>query len=74
VTFLRQRARWPVADALGWAREKLLEGLNRELGDGVRLQGGVGEVGIIGVQARVDHLLVRASGAAEATLIVDQGR
>jgi hypothetical protein len=73
VTVLRNRARWPVGDAMSWVAEKLAEGLNRELADGVRLDGRVDDVGIIGVEARTDHLLVRARGSAEASLTVDRG-
>ena len=74
VAFLRNRARWPVDEAMSWAAEKLAEGLNRELTDGVTLDGRVFDVGIIGVEARTDHLVVRARGNAEAGLTVDRGR
>jgi hypothetical protein len=73
VAFLRNQARWPVDDAMSWVAEKLAEGLNRELADGVRLEGRVSDVGIIGVEARTDRLVVRARGSAEADFIVDRG-
>lgn len=73
VTFLRNRARWPIGNAMSWVAEKLAEGLNRELADGVRLDGTVDNVEIIGVEARTDHLIVRATGSAEAGLTVDRG-
>ena len=72
VRFLRERARWPVSEAMGWAEDKLREGLNRELADGVWLEGSVAEARILGVQARTAGLLVRASGSAQASLTVDR--
>jgi hypothetical protein len=73
VTFLRNQARWPVADAMSWVAEKLGEGLNRELAEGVRLDGRVYDVGIIGVEARTERLVVQAKGSAEANFSVDRG-
>ena len=73
VTFLRSRARWPVVDAVDWAAEKLREGLNRSLADGVHLEGSVDQVRILGVEARRDALRVRAAGTARATFNVDRG-
>jgi len=73
VTFLRSRARWPVGDAVDWAAEKLREGLNRSLADGVHLEGSVDQVRILGVEARRDALRVRAAGTARATFNVDRG-
>ena len=73
VTFLRGRARWPVGDAVDWAAERLREGLNRSLADGVVLEGTVDHVRILGVEARQDALRVRAAGTARATFRVDRG-
>ena len=70
---LRERARWPVDEVVTWAADRLLEGLNRELADGVTLSGTVGEVEIIRVDALTQGLLVSASGSATATLTVDRG-
>jgi len=69
---LRERARWPVDGVLSWAADRLRDGLNRTLADGVVLTGEVGDVTIIGVEARTDALLVRASGLAEAALTIDR--
>lgn len=69
---LRERARWPVDGVLSWAADRLREGLNRTLADGVVLAGEVGDVKIVGVEARTDALLVRAAGLAEATLTIDR--
>ena len=73
VTVLRSRARWPVGDAVDWAAEKLREGLNRSLAEGVVLEGTVDHVRILGVEARQDALRVRAAGTARATFRVDRG-
>jgi hypothetical protein len=70
---LRERARWPVDEVVTWAADRLREGLNRELADGVTLSGSVGRVEIIRVDALTEGLLVSASGSAEATLTVDRG-
>ena len=71
VALLRRRARWPVSPAVDWVQEKLHEGLNRELTEGVRLSGTVEEVEILGVIARKYALVVRAAAKAEAVLLVE---
>lgn len=69
---LRERARWPVDTAVGWASDKLAEGLNRELADGVRLRGTVGSLEILGVTALREGMFVRAAARAQASLTIDE--
>ncbi|MDX1493266.1 MAG: DUF4403 family protein [Longimicrobiales bacterium] len=70
---LRERARWPVATAVEWAADRLDEGLNRSLATGVRLQGTVHEVRVLGVRATPDGLVVGAAATADATLVIARG-
>lgn len=70
---LRARARWRAAPAVDWLADKLREGLNRELTEGVRLEGTVEEVRILGVRARKNGLVVRAAATADARLLVEKG-
>jgi 16S rRNA (guanine966-N2)-methyltransferase len=70
VRTLREEARLPVSDVLAFAKEKLLEGLNRELSDQVRLEGEVLSVELLGVRATAAGLQVRASSEARATIVV----
>ena len=70
---LQERARWPVETAIDWATDELREGLNRTLRDGVRLEGTVGSLRILGVTALRDGLFVRAAADAQATLIIEDG-
>jgi len=72
-TLLRNRARWPVDEVVEWSADRLREGLNRRLAEGVWLEGSVGAVRIVDVAAMTEGLVVRASAAAEATLRVDRG-
>jgi len=67
---LRERARWPVEAVLEWAADRLHEGLNRSLASGVRLQGTVHDVRVIGLRAMPDGLVVGAAATADATLII----
>lgn len=71
---LRERARWPVATAVEWAADRLDEGLNRSLAAGVRLQGTVHDVRVVGVRATPEGLVVGAAATADATLIIARGR
>lgn len=71
---LRERARWPVDAAVEWAAGRLHEGLNRTLADGVRLEGTVHDVRVIGVRATPDGIIVGAAATADATLIITDGR
>jgi 16S rRNA (guanine966-N2)-methyltransferase len=70
VRTLREEARLPVSEILDFAREKLLEGLNRELSDQVRLEGEVLSVELLGVRATAAGLQVRAASEARATIVV----
>ena len=69
-SFLRERARWPVEPALEWAGQRLHEGLNRSLADGVRLEGAVHDIRVVGIRATPTALLVGAAATADATLHV----
>lgn len=71
---LRERARWPVDAAVDWAAERLHDGLNRSLASGVRLEGTVHEVRVIGVRATPEGLIVGAAATADATLIISEPR
>lgn len=73
VGLLRDGARWPAAPAVAWARDQVERGLNRELADGVRLEGRVDDVEVVEVVAGRDALRVRADVRAEATLHVGGG-
>ncbi|NNF14842.1 MAG: DUF4403 family protein [Gemmatimonadetes bacterium] len=69
---LQERARWPVDAVVEWAAERLHEGLNRSLTPGVRLEGTVHDVEVIGVRATPDGLVVGAAATADATLIITE--
>jgi hypothetical protein len=69
---LRSRAQWPGTDVLGWVRARLVEGLNRDLSDELRVSGEVDEVRILGVVATKQALVVRASARGTAALSVVQ--
>lgn len=72
-SLLRSRARWSGAPGVEWAGQKLEEGLNLSLADGVRLEGSVEEVRILDVIPGIDALTVRAAARATATLVVEAG-
>jgi hypothetical protein len=67
---LRERASWPATPAVGWLRSRLLEGLNRDLSDELRVAGEVEEIEILGIHAMRDMLLMRASATGSARLFV----
>lgn len=69
-SFLRERAVWPVDAAVSWAAEWMERGLNRTLADGVRLEGTVHEVRVVGVRATPEVLIVGAAADADATLVI----
>lgn len=71
VQFLRERARWPAEDLTQVAADYLAQGLNSELSDGVRLEGRVDAVRILGVHPTRDALVVHAAADATAILIVE---
>ncbi len=67
--FLRDKARWPVGGLLVQARTTLVEGLNRDLAPGVRMQGEVTKVEALGVHAGLRSVIVRAH--ADGTVRLD---
>ncbi|MDX1648043.1 MAG: DUF4403 family protein [Longimicrobiales bacterium] len=71
---LRERARWPVQPAVEWAGQRLDEGLNRSLAGGVRLEGTVHDVRVVGLRATPRALIVGAAATADATLHVTSPR
>jgi len=73
VAFLRERARIPVARVMGPARDQLLRGLNRELSDGVTVEGDVLSTRLLEVRAFRDALVVHAEADAQATFLIRQG-
>lgn len=70
VEFLRARARWPTADLTKVAADYLTQGLNSELSEGVRLEGKVDAVRILGVHPTREALIIHAAADATAVLIV----
>lgn len=70
VDFLRERARFPIEDPVQLGRRYLLEGLNRDLSDEVRLSGEVIDVRPLGVHATRKALIIRAQADARATLTI----
>jgi hypothetical protein len=68
--FLRGRAHWPGVDLIDWVQARLLDGLNRDLSDELRVIGKVDEVRILGVVATKEGLLVRAAATGSAELSV----
>lgn len=71
VQFLREKARWPTEDLTKVAADYLVQGLNSELAEGVRLEGQVDAVRILGVHPTREALVVHAAADATARLIVD---
>lgn len=69
---LRERAIWPAAPAVDWMTGWILQGLNRDLSDDLRVSGEVDDVRILSVHALKDVLLVRvAVGGAARLFVVD---
>jgi len=67
---LRERARWETDDVVALAEQQLNRGLNRELSDDVRLIGTVESVDVTGLYPQREHLVVHASAAARARLVI----
>ena len=67
---LRERASWPATPAIAWLRTRLLEGLNRDLSDDLRVSGEVEDVRILGIHAMRELLLVRVTATGSARLYV----
>ncbi len=67
---LREKARWRVGEQLAQARADLEAGLNRDLGNGVRLKGTVAEVQPLFVRVFEGAVVaqVQATGAAELSV------
>jgi len=70
VSFLRDRARWPVEDLTSFAEAQLHRGLNASLGVDARLHGAVDSVHVVGVYATREALIVHAEASARAELLV----
>jgi hypothetical protein len=70
LSFLRERARFPIGDPIQIGQRYLVEGLNRNLSDDVRLSGEVISVVPLDVHATKRVLLLRAHAQATARLIV----
>ena len=70
-SMLRERARWPVDDALAWATDALQRGLNAQLGEGLYLRGELLGLSVNDVAARTGGLLVRAQVSGEVALVIE---
>lgn len=70
VEWVRDRARWPVDDAIAEGHRLLLEGLNRDLSSTVRLSGEVESVLPLAVLPTARALRVQAHARASARLTV----
>jgi hypothetical protein len=68
VAWIRERARWPVDDAIAEGRRLLLEGLNRNLSESVRLTGEVESVVPLAVIPTLKALRIQAHARASAHL------
>jgi hypothetical protein len=66
----RQRARFPLGPVLAKGRALLLEGLNRKIGDAVRLSATVDSVAVTGLYVTLDRLVVRAEASGRARVAV----
>jgi len=66
----RERAHFPVDDAVARGRALLLEGLNRRIGDAVTLSATVDRVEVKGLFVTRDGLLVRAEATGQASAAV----
>jgi hypothetical protein len=69
-TMLRTRARFPVADLVERARERLERGMNRQLGKNATLVAKVATGDVLAVRATRGGILVRASANGAAHLEV----
>jgi len=71
---LRKSAKWPAAPAVEWLTGYLMQGLNRNLSDELRVEGQVTSVRIVGVHALQSALLVQVAATGSAGLFVTRGR
>lgn len=69
-TMLRTRARFPVADLVEQARERLEKGMNRNLGQNATLVAKVATGDVLAVRATMSGILVRAAANGSARLEV----
>lgn len=67
---LRDHANWASTPAVEWITHWLMEGLNRDLSDDLRVEGDIRSVRILGVHARTDALVVRVAVGGTAQLFV----
>lgn len=72
VESFREKARWPSAPAVDWARAQVQAGFNSRLSDEVRLEGQVDTVSVVGVHAGTTSLRIRAEVRGRARLVVEQ--
>jgi hypothetical protein len=66
----RERAHFPVHDAVQRGRTLLLAGLNRRIGDAMTLSATVDRVAVQGLYVTVDGLVVRAEASGQAAAAV----
>ena len=66
----RERAHFPVDEALATGRALLLQGLNRRIGDAVVLSATVDSLSVKGVYVTRDALVVRAEAIGHAAVAV----
>lgn len=71
-SFLLARARFPVADLVESARERLERGMNRQLGQNATLVATVATGDVLAVRATPRAILVRASANGDARLEIDR--
>jgi len=71
-SFLRARARFPVADLVERARERLERGMNRPLGQNATLVATVATGDVLAVRATPRAILVRASANGNARLEINR--
>ena len=69
---IREKARVPIEPALAKGRELLLGGLNRKLGDAVKLSATVDSVAVKGIYVTRDALVARAEATGQARVAVKQ--
>ena len=71
-TLLRTRARFPVADLVEQARQRLERGMNRQLGQNATLVAKVATGDVLAVRATTNGILVRAAANGTARLEVNR--
>lgn len=71
-TLLRTRARFPVADLVEQARQRLERGMNRQLGENATLVAKVATGDVLAVRATTNGILVRAAANGTARLEVNR--